>query len=80
MITSKTLFRIVLPDVAFLDTGFRVEVSCDRHGLAVYVEAVGIMRVGRWLKKLPIPQHMSRTIRMRQDTAYPPCPGIFHAG
>ena len=26
----ETLFRIVLPDVAFLDMGFRVEVSCDR--------------------------------------------------
>ena len=32
--------------------GFRVEVSCDRHGLAVYVEAVGIMRVGQMVEEI----------------------------
>ena len=46
------MFRVILPDVAFLNMGVRVEVSCNSHRLTVYVETVGIMKVRQVVEEI----------------------------
>ena len=48
----ETLFGIVQLYVAFLDMGFRVEVSGNGHRLAVDVESVGIVQVGQMVEEV----------------------------
>ncbi len=50
--TSKRCSGMVLPYVAFLDMGFRVEVSGDSHCLAVNVKAVGVVQVGKMVEEV----------------------------
>lgn len=50
MTTSKRCSDSIA--VAFLDMCIRIEVSCHGNGLAVYVEAVGIMQVGQVVEEI----------------------------